>query len=492
MQQRVQEQQKMAQLATWEARTDQRIKAVNMNRRLKALQDRREADLDRRRQDLACKLAAEQQALQAELLSSRRTPEQRRAELAERARSLAARREGERQRLAQQLLDQQFKEGCDQLRGVESKKLTMDMIHQQQLQAAAKAQEHLRQHDIDMRWAAINLQQGAEQERKYQAEKRAAQERYKAIGALLDEQCAANAEQHAEEAAQVAQEVQALKAQWAAEDEAARQEEVKARLGQQRLNVEVKEFNRVKQAEMQAVADAERAADVQLVSDAMRSAAEEEAREQAAKEQRKEEQRRYRATSGTLGSIILTLLRSSAMKSSGATAAIAWGEGKHLELLLEREQVSTAERDAMIEAAWEEQSARQEAEQAARDAARKRLMDEVTAAQVEQMRQHQLARRRGADNEAIRAEQALQLAAEDQAAEAARLREYRNELRHRMDIEAQMVAKQQRRAAEQTQKREEVEAHRQAEAAYQQRISTLLEKAEPRQYYGRRKVDWFT
>lgn len=51
----------MAQLATWEARTDQRIKAVNMNRRLKALQDRREADLDRRRQDLACKLAAEQQ-----------------------------------------------------------------------------------------------------------------------------------------------------------------------------------------------------------------------------------------------------------------------------------------------------------------------------------------------------------------------------------------------------------------------------------------------
>ena len=45
---------------------------------------------------------------------------------------------------------------------------------------------------------------------------------------------------------------------------------------------------------MQAVADAERAADMQLVSDAMRTAAEEEAREQAAKEQRKEEQRRYR------------------------------------------------------------------------------------------------------------------------------------------------------------------------------------------------------
>ena len=46
---------------------------------------------------------------------------------------------------------------------------------------------------------------------------------------------------------------------------------------------------------------------------------------------------------------------------------------------------------------------------------------------------------RGADNEAIRAEQALQLAAENQAAEAARLRDYRNELRHRMDIEVSLL-----------------------------------------------------
>ena len=38
--------------------------------------------------------------------------------------------------------------------------------------------------------------------------------------------------------------MQALKAQWVAEDEAAHQGEVEARLGQQRLNAEVKEFNR--------------------------------------------------------------------------------------------------------------------------------------------------------------------------------------------------------------------------------------------------------
>ena len=252
-----------------------------------------------------------------------------------------------------------------------------------------------------------------------------------------------------------------------------------------------------------------------------------------------------------LGSCTQLLLACPQQTSTICSSRIALYCRKHLEMLLEQEQVSTAERDAMIEAAWAEQSARQEAEQAARDAARKRLMDEVTAAQVEQMRQHQLARQvgsaawspdcgltivwrllsnlsrlgcgtgpsavclawggpnacrgmrtncqdsskrgcyttrtlqghissvssnlghpccgrprpagrahfwrevlcerahhclwlacrqqRGADNEAIRAEQALQLAAEDQAAEAARLREYRNELRHRMDIEVSLA-----------------------------------------------------
>lgn len=61
-------------------------------------------------------------------------------------------------------------------------------------------------------------------------------------------------------------------------------------------------------------------------------------------------------------------------------------------MLLQKEDLDTAERDAMIQRALEEQQAKRDAEQAARDAARRRLMDDVIAAQNDQIRRHQLER----------------------------------------------------------------------------------------------------
>lgn len=55
---------------------------------------------------------------------------------------------------------------------------------------------------------------------------------------------ASNNQRHAQEAAAHQQEIDVLKAKWAADDETARQAERDARLRQQQLNVEVKEFNR--------------------------------------------------------------------------------------------------------------------------------------------------------------------------------------------------------------------------------------------------------
>ena len=55
---------------------------------------------------------------------------------------------------------------------------------------------------------------------------------------------ASNKQRHAEEAAVHQQEIDSLKARWAADDQAARQAELDARLRQQQLNAEVKEFNR--------------------------------------------------------------------------------------------------------------------------------------------------------------------------------------------------------------------------------------------------------
>ena len=63
-----------------------------------------------------------------------------------------------------------------------------------------------------------------------------------------------------------------------------------------------------------------------------------------------------------------------------------------MEALLAREQLDTAERDSMIEAALAEQNAKRDAEFTARMAARKQLQAEVTQGQLDQIQQHQQAR----------------------------------------------------------------------------------------------------
>lgn len=63
-----------------------------------------------------------------------------------------------------------------------------------------------------------------------------------------------------------------------------------------------------------------------------------------------------------------------------------------MEALLAREQLDTAERDSMIEAALAEQNAKRDAELAVRMAARRQLLLEVTQGQKDQIQQHQQAR----------------------------------------------------------------------------------------------------
>lgn len=63
-----------------------------------------------------------------------------------------------------------------------------------------------------------------------------------------------------------------------------------------------------------------------------------------------------------------------------------------MEALLAKEQLDTAERDRMIDAALAEQNAKRDAELAARMGARQQLQAEVTRGQLDQIRQHQQAR----------------------------------------------------------------------------------------------------
>lgn len=105
-----------------------------IQRRFEALKERREADLNARRQRLAEKLYAEDAALKQELVMSKETPEQRRAKLAARARELAARREAQRQEAAAQLYEQAFMENCDVLRETNSKRVLYRTLEERNAQ----------------------------------------------------------------------------------------------------------------------------------------------------------------------------------------------------------------------------------------------------------------------------------------------------------------------------------------------------------------------
>lgn len=59
-------------------------------------------------------------------------------------------------------------------------------------------------------------------------------------------------------------------------------------------------------------------------------------------------------------------------------------------------------------------------------------------------------------------------------------------------VQAQIAAKAQRAAAEQDQRREEAQSNAAAEAAYQAKVNATLTTAAPKQYFGRRKVDWYS
>lgn len=78
-------------------------------------------------------------ALRAELLASKKTPEQRRAELAARARALAERREAERRQLAATLYEKAFIQSCDVLRGENSKRLLYRTVEERNAQVGKGA-----------------------------------------------------------------------------------------------------------------------------------------------------------------------------------------------------------------------------------------------------------------------------------------------------------------------------------------------------------------
>ena len=446
--------------AVWENKTDGKIKRNRIMQRYQGLQQQREDSIDERRQRLAMKLRAEDEALMQELQSNVESADDRRKKLADKARKLAEQKEERRQAVADELLARQWREGCDPLRALDSHRRLMQVVDTRQAQVLEKADalEREAEYNREMQQKADQMNDRYDSWR--EGLEKAQREKDDEAAQMIQLQIKDVRKREAELEEQRQQEIVEMKAIWAAQDQAAA-DAVKLQFEKnKKLGEDMKLFNKMKQAEMREEELREQESDERMVQDQLRQAREEEEREQERKAIAKEEQRMYR---------------------------------EHLKLLMQKEAVDDTERNRLIDEAAAAQQAKQDARWQKESDARAHLMKEVQLSREQQI--------------AGKLQKKLMLKEEDQldykkmlkeveqidileAQNKSKLRAAR--LQNRFDIQAQVRRKEEDEEFRKELKRREALAAEQAEAAYQNKISALMKEAEPQQYFPRKSAKWFT
>mmetsp|Transcript_19661 Transcript_19661/g.63889 ORF Transcript_19661/g.63889 Transcript_19661/m.63889 type:complete len:488 (+) Transcript_19661:3-1466(+) len=447
--------------AAWENATDAKIAKNNANKRYEALKAGMEASLDERRAKLAAKLQSEEQAYMAELESSQHSSDVRRKQLEQRAIELMAQREQERVDFANEMLYRHWRENCDGVRQGDSQAITDHYA------ALRKAQEHEKvtkkslevaeKKAMDEMMERERLKQEA---RHVQAAARRKERDDEAVRVLNDQVLDMQRRRElAKEEAAV--DVEVMKARWAEQNAEAARAMQAVYAKNKKIGEELLAFNIQKQSELAAEEAKERAEDEAMVSEAMRQAQEEADREAELKDQKKEQDRMYR---------------------------------QHLQLLMIKEQESEEERDRLIKLEEEKHEAKRLAAKKLEEDARALLMREV-----HEDRQRQLANK----------EHMKVVAAEEKMLERMRMQEesrviagieqeYQLQLKadrlaNRMDLEAQMRAKDALKQKSKDELEREFLGAQQAEKNYQAYIAKDAEQ--PRQvqaFYGRKSTKWFS
>lgn len=448
------------EMAAWENKTDAKIEQNKINQRFAELKAKAEAQVDKRREKLAEKLYAEEIMLQAELKSNQITPEQRRAELEDRARALMNEREQERKQFADQMLYRQWREGCDGVRAGDSKAILMKTVAARADQVVDK--ELVKRHELfeKKQFDEMYERDRLKKEKRYAIEVKERKERDEEALRVLDEQVADIRVRRAEAEEVVKHEIIEMKKRWA-EENAAHEAEVAARYERNKIiGEELKRFNVQKQAEMQAIKDREEAYDKQMVLEAQRQAEEEEDREAELKDRKKEEDRMFR---------------------------------QHLAMLMVKEQESNEERDRLIKEQQDAHEAKRQAQKDAEEAARAKLMSEVYEDRDRQIAEKDAKRQALAAEKMIERERMEREMAEMAAVE----QEYSTMLhaqrvQNRLDIEAQIRAKEDAALKEKEEAVQAWEGALLAEEQYQRMINYDATQPKPAPNFNRKSTKWFS
>jgi len=257
------------------------------------------------------------------------------------------------------------------------------------------------------------------------------------------------------------QEIAELKARWKQEEEDQKKQEFSQHQKNQALVEELRAFNTMKQKEYSVQLEKEREEDRKIVQEAIAKAKEDEEREKEISERQRDDARKYR---------------------------------EHLKIQMQKEHEDETDRDILIAQAEKEQWAKIEAVRKAQEDARNKLMEEVIESrnqQIAKKRNDKMMMHHDREKDRVRILKELKELEEIEKDSLARVKAERKQ--HQLDIQAQIVSKQERRDQLRKFEEHEYDLALESEKKYKSIIDNLLtNQGEPQSYFGRKTSKWYT
>ncbi|XP_032366390.1 cilia- and flagella-associated protein 53 isoform X2 [Etheostoma spectabile] len=140
---------------TWLQTSERRFLRGTIERQVRAALDQQEVHLDQRRDRLRVLLQAEEQQLLQEMEDKMETSVERQAKMRQRAKALRQRRETERQRIVSEKMDQLFRDQCEELRAVQSRRREQEVCVEREAQVETRLQQQQLQQQEDQLFAEL-------------------------------------------------------------------------------------------------------------------------------------------------------------------------------------------------------------------------------------------------------------------------------------------------------------------------------------------------
>lgn len=147
--------QRQAQIANWEINSTKMIERNTIANMARGIEEQEQSKLQERQRRIAELYRQDEAQQKAELANLRETPAQKATRMVAQARKLKAAREEKRRQFAQQMYNRQWREGCDDLRLIDSHNFARHCREQIADQRFEKAQKKLHEQRVESQWANI-------------------------------------------------------------------------------------------------------------------------------------------------------------------------------------------------------------------------------------------------------------------------------------------------------------------------------------------------